>query len=188
MVSVCSPRNAARQHSGTKPGPRYQHSDARQRTRSTPGRRGLAGCRSAAAEAGRTRCAGGANRVVSGYAAGERADGIDLSAGSGARRALGEPEQEPQGRCAEGRGGEAALGRQRQVAGGGACRSAAAERASRLDAEARRGVSGAGEGRHGRRAADAREGLRQEEARDDQAAGRERQGGAEPAGHLHRTR
>jgi hypothetical protein len=46
----------------------------------------------------------------------------------------------------------------------------------------------AGEGRHGRRAADAREGLRQEEDRDDQAAGGERQGQAESAGHLHRTR
>ena len=38
------------------------------------------------------------------------------------------------------------------------------------------------------RAADAREGLRQEEARDDQGAGREREAGAEPAGHLDRTR
>ncbi len=80
------------------------------------------------------------------------------------------------------------MGCKRQVTCGSALRSTDDERASRLDAEARRGVPCAGAGCHGRRAADAREGLRQEEARDDQRAGREREGGAEPAGHLDRTR
>ena len=167
---------------------RYEHPDARQRACSTAKQHALAGSGPAGAEAGRARCAGGADRVVPGSAAGERSDGIDLSARSGAGRALGEPEQEPQGRCAQGSGGEAGLGRERQIAGGSARGSADDERASRLDPEARRGVPCAGAGRHGRRAADAREGLRQEEARDDQGAGREREAGAEPAGHLDRTR
>jgi hypothetical protein len=104
----------------TRPEPRYQHSDARHRAYSATKHRAFASSGATAVEAAPARCVGGADSIVSRCAACERADGIDLSARGGAGRALGKPDQEPLGRCAQGGGGEAGVGCERQVARGGA--------------------------------------------------------------------
>ena len=68
-------------------------------------------------EARATRGAGCADRALSRRTARQCAGGIDLSARSRAGRSLAEGAQEPEGRCAEDRGRQAGLGRQRQGAG-----------------------------------------------------------------------
>src|ERR1700747_1280246 len=62
----------------------------------------VAGTGAAGAQAGRTRCARRADCVVSGYIVVERADGINLSAGGGARGRRDKPEKKSQGEDAQG--------------------------------------------------------------------------------------
>ena len=79
-------------------------------------------------------------------------------------------QQEPEGRCAQGGGRQAGVGRQRQGAGRYARCSRDDERQDRLDQESRRCRAGAAARRDGRDPAAARQGVGAQQARHQQAA------------------